>query len=64
MTHSSVRLGLPLLAVLAAGRTTLGTEFDSTSPGATPITFHWKGWDSVPGTMNATVSDGMMEKGL
>lgn len=63
MTHSTVNLGLPLLAVLAAGCTTMGTGFGSTSSAATPIAFNWKSSDSVSGTMNATASDGKMYRG-
>jgi hypothetical protein len=63
MTHSIVKLGLPLLAVLAAGCTTMGTGFGATSSGAMPITFNWKSSDSISGTMSATASDGKMYSG-
>jgi hypothetical protein len=56
MTHPIVRLGLPLLAALAAGCTTMGTGFGSTATGASPVTFSWKSSDAVSGTMNATLS--------
>jgi hypothetical protein len=58
-----VKLGLPLLAVLAAGCTTMGTGFGSTATGANPVTFNWKSSDSVSGTMNATLSDGKTYSG-
>jgi hypothetical protein len=58
MTHRTVRLGLPLLAALAAGCTTMGTGFGSTVSGADPVTFSWKSSDSVSGTMSATLADG------
>jgi hypothetical protein len=58
MTNSTLKLGLPLLFVLAAGCTTMGTGFGSTASGSSPVTFNWKSSDSVSGTMNARLSNG------
>jgi hypothetical protein len=58
MKYSTMRLGVPLLVVLAAGCTTMGTGFGSTDSGAIPVNFTWKSSDSVSGSMNATLSDG------
>jgi hypothetical protein len=58
MTHSTVKLGLPLLVALAAGCTTMGTGFGSTASGSNPVNFSWKSSDNVSGTMNATLSGG------
>jgi hypothetical protein len=58
-----VKLGLPLLAVLAAGCTTTGTGFGSTATGTNPVTFNWKSSDPVSGTMNATLSNGKTYSG-
>jgi hypothetical protein len=58
MTHSTVKLGLPLLVALAAGCTTMGTGFGSTASGSNPVNFTWKSSDNVSGTMNATLSGG------
>jgi hypothetical protein len=52
-------LALPLLGVLAAGCTTMGTGTGSTPSGANPVTFNWQSSDSsLSGNMNATLSDG------
>jgi hypothetical protein len=58
MTHSIVKLGLPLLVVLAAGCTTMGVGNGSTPSGTDPVTFKWKSSDSVSGTLDATLSNG------
>jgi hypothetical protein len=63
MTHSIVKSGLPLLALLAAGCTTMGAGSGSTASGADPVNFSWKSSDSVSGTMNATLSDGKTYSG-
>ncbi len=63
MTHSIVRLGLPLLLALAAGCTTMGTGTGSTPSGADPVSFSWKSSDSVSGTMDAALSDGKTYSG-
>jgi hypothetical protein len=63
MRHSIVKLGLPLLAAIAAGCTTMGTGTGSTASGADPVSFNWKSSDSVSGTMNATLSDGKTYSG-
>jgi hypothetical protein len=57
MKHMMVKLGVPLLVVLAAGCTTMGTGFGSTPSGSNPVNFSWKSSDNVSGTMNATLSD-------
>jgi hypothetical protein len=57
MKHSIVKLGLPLLAALVAGCSTMGTGVGSTPSGADPVSFSWKSSDSVSGTMSATLSD-------
>jgi hypothetical protein len=54
---------LPLLAIVAAGCTTMGTGFGSAPSGASPTTFSWKSSDGVSGTMNATMSDGTIYSG-
>ena len=58
MKHSTLKLGLPLLVALAAGCTTMGTGFGSTSTGTNPVNFTWKSSDSVSGSMNATLANG------
>jgi hypothetical protein len=59
MRHSIVKLGLPLLVMLAAaGCTTMGAGTGSTPSGADPVSFNWKSSDSISGTMNATAPDG------
>jgi hypothetical protein len=58
MRPSNLIVALPLLAVLAAGCTTMGTGFGSTATGADHVNFSWKSSNSVSGTMNATLSDG------
>jgi hypothetical protein len=63
MTHPTLKLGLPLLVVLATGCTTMGTGFGSTASGKDPVNFSWKSSDSVSGTMSASVSDGNSYKG-
>jgi hypothetical protein len=63
MKQSNVMVALPLLAVLAAGCTTMGTGFGSTATGANPVNFNWKSSDSVSGTMDATLSDGKTYSG-
>jgi hypothetical protein len=63
MKHSIVKLGLPLLAAIAAGCTSMGTGVGSTPSGADPVSFSWKSSDSVSGTMTATLSDGKTYSG-
>jgi len=63
MGRSIVKLGLPLLAMLAAGCTSIGTGVGSTPSGADPVSFSWKSSDPVSGTMNATLSDGKIYSG-
>ena len=46
------------MLALAAGCTTMGTGFGSTTSGAHPVTFSWKSSDPVSGTMSATLPDG------
>jgi hypothetical protein len=62
--HPMVKLGLPLLAIVATGCTTMGTGFGSTASGKDPVNFSWKSTDGVSGTMNATVPDGVSYTGL
>ena len=59
MTHPTVKLGLPLLVVLAAGCTTMGTGYGSTASGTDPVNFSWKSSGDISGTMNATASGGI-----
>jgi hypothetical protein len=63
MTHPTAKFGLPLLAVLAAGCTAMGTGFGSTASGASPVDFSWKSSGSVSGTMSATLADGTTYSG-
>ena len=63
MRHQSIKMALPLLAIIAGGCTTMGTGFGSTPSGASPTTFSWKSSDGVSGTMNATLSDGTIYSG-
>jgi hypothetical protein len=63
MNQSNVMVALPLLALLAAGCTTIGTGFGSTATGTNPVNFNWKSSDSVSGTMNAMLSDGKTYSG-
>jgi hypothetical protein len=58
MTHPTVKLGLPLLVILATGCTTMGTGFGSTAQGTNPVNFSWKSEGGVSGTINATVHGG------
>ena len=63
MTHPIVKLGLPLLVVLATGCATMGTGSGSTSTGADRVNFAWKSSGGVSGSMNATVSNGTVYTG-
>ena len=63
MKYQNAALVLPLLAVIAAGCTTMGTGYGSTPAGGSPATFNWKSSDGVTGTMNATLSDGTTYSG-
>jgi hypothetical protein len=63
MTHSIVRIGLPLLAVAAAGCATMGTGTGSTPSGADPVTFSWSSPDAIKGKMDATLADGRTYSG-
>jgi hypothetical protein len=63
MTHPTVKLGLPLLVVLATGCTTMGTGFGSTASGKDPVNFSWKSSDGVSGTMDATAPNGISYTG-
>jgi hypothetical protein len=63
MTHPIVKVGLPLLVVLATGCSTMGTGFGSTASGKDPVNFSWNSSGGVSGTMNATVPDGNSYKG-
>jgi hypothetical protein len=58
MRQFTVIKGLPLLAALMAGCTTMGTGFGSTATGASPVNFSWKSSDSVSGSMSAMLSNG------
>jgi hypothetical protein len=58
MIRPTVKLGLPLLVILAAGCTTMGTGFGSTATGSSPVNFSWKSSDTVSGSMSASLSDG------
>jgi hypothetical protein len=63
MKYQNAALVLPLLAVIAAGCTTMGTGYGSSPSGASPVTFNWKSSDGVSGAMNATLSDGTTYSG-
>jgi hypothetical protein len=63
MKVQTVKCMLPLLAMIAAGCTTMGTGFGSTPSGASPTTFNWKSSNGVSGTMNAAMSDGTTYSG-
>jgi hypothetical protein len=63
MTHPTVKLGLPLLLVLATGCTTMGTGFGSTASGTDPVNFSWKSSNGLSGTMNAAVPNGISYTG-
>ena len=58
MTHCIVKLGLPLLAALTVGCTTMGAGFGSTASEADPINFNGESSYSVPGAMASPLSDG------
>jgi hypothetical protein len=47
------------VAALAARCMTVGTRTGSTLSGANPVTFNWKSFDGVSGTMSATQRDCM-----
>jgi hypothetical protein len=59
----NVKMMLPLLAMIAAGCTTMGGGFGPTASGASPTEFSWKSSDGVSGTMNATMADGTTYSG-
>lgn len=63
MTSSIVKVGLPLLAVAAAGCATMGTGSGSTPTGADPVNFTWNSSDSITGTMDARLPDGKTYSG-
>jgi hypothetical protein len=64
VTHRIVKLGLPLLVMLAAaGCTTMGVGTGATLSGADPVSFSWKQSGSVSGTMDATAPDGKTYSG-
>src|ERR1700682_5552429 len=63
MTHPTVKLGLPLLIILATDCTTMGTGFGSTASGTDPVNFSWKSSGGVSGTMNASAPDGISYAG-
>ena len=65
MRHSIVKLGLglPLLAALAAGCTTMGVGSGATPSGADPVTFNWTSSSSLSGTMDATLANGKQYSG-
>ena len=58
MTHCIVKLGLPLLAALTVGCTTMGAGFGSTASEADPINLNGESAYSVPGAMSSPLSDG------
>ena len=53
MTRFTVRLGLPLVAALSVGCTTMGRGIGWTASDAEPIRFSWERSDSVPGAMSS-----------
>jgi hypothetical protein len=55
MTHSIVKLGLPLLAALVTGCASMDTG--SGPMDASPVNFSLKSSDAVSGSMNATLPD-------
>jgi hypothetical protein len=63
MRYQNAALTLPLLVVIAAGCTTMGTGTGSTPSGASAATFDWKSSDGVSGTISATLSDGKTYNG-
>jgi hypothetical protein len=63
MRRANVRTMLPMLAIMAAGCTTMGTGSGSTPSGSNPTTFSWKSSDGISGTMTATVSGGQTYSG-
>jgi len=62
MGRSIVKLGLPLLAMLAAGCTSIGTGVGSTPPART-CQLQLEEFGSGVRTMNATLSDGKIYSG-
>ena len=63
MTHPTLKLGLPLLVVLATGCATMGIGSGSTATGTDPVNFTWKSSGGVSGSMNATVPSGTVYTG-
>jgi hypothetical protein len=63
MSGWNVKMMLPLLAMIAAGCTTMGGGFGPTTSGASPTEFSWKSSDGVSGTMNTTMADGTTYSG-
>jgi hypothetical protein len=57
MAHFAAKLGLPLLAVLSVGCTTIGAEFGSTADDAVPINSNGEYSYAVPGAIPAPLSD-------
>ena len=58
MRDLTIKPGLLLLVLLAAGCTTTGTGVGETATGTHPVNFSWKSTDGVSGKINATVPDG------
>ncbi|MDB6088804.1 MAG: hypothetical protein JWN85_1588 [Gammaproteobacteria bacterium] len=63
MKYQNTALMLPLLAVMAAGCTTMGTGTGATPSGASAATFNWRSSDGVSGTISATLSNGKTYSG-
>jgi hypothetical protein len=58
MRRMTVKLGLPLLILMATGCTTMGTGMGSTALGTDPVKFSWTSTGGVSGSMNAIAADG------
>src|SRR4051812_33286684 len=63
MKNATIRLGIPVLAVLGAGCTTMGPGFGTTATGTSAMTFNWKSSDAISGSMPATATDGKSYSG-
>jgi len=64
MKAPKIQAAVSLLMVLAAGCTTMGTGYGSTSTGKNPVNFSWQSSDGgISGEMTATQSDGKVFTG-
>jgi hypothetical protein len=63
MTLTTLTPAFRLLLALVVGCTAVAAEASATAKGATPVSFSWRGADSVSGTMSAVLSNGTTYRG-